>query len=105
MDRKTVSRLFAVPLMLGLAVALAAPVAAQGKAHEYTAEVVSMDLAGEVLTIKEDAGEKRTVPVLQPALEDLKTVNAGDKVTLTCQDDEKGEHQGVIAIKLAKVAP
>ena len=105
MDRRTVSRLLALPLTLSLAVALAAPVAADGKAHDITAEVVSVDLAAAVITIKEEAAEKRTVPVLPSALEGLKTVNAGDKVTLTCQDSEKGEHQGVIAIKLAHVAP
>ena len=104
MDRKTVSRLLALPLTLGLAVALAAPVAADAKAHDITAEVVSVDLAAAVITIKEEAAEKRTVPVLPSALEELKTVNAGDKVTLTCQDNEKGEHQGVSAIKPEPVA-
>ena len=70
-----------------------------------TVTVVSVDLAAAVLTIKEEAAEKRTVPVLPSALDEFKKVNAGDKVTLTCQDNEKGEHQGVIAIKLAHVAP
>jgi hypothetical protein len=94
MDRKTVSRLLALPLTLGLSVAPTAPVAGEGKAHDLSAEVVSVDLAAAVITIREEAAEKRTVPVLQSALDGLKTVNAGDKVTLTCQDNEKGEHQG-----------
>jgi len=105
MDRRRVSRLLALPLTLGLAVGLAVPVAADAKAHDITAEVVSVDPAAAVITIREEGAEKRAVPVLPSALEGLKTVNAGDKVTLTCQDNEKGEHQGVIAIKLAHVSP
>ena len=103
MNMKRMSRLFAVLLTLGLALSLATPVLAKGKTHDMTAEVVSVDVAKKMITIKDETGENKTVPVLAPALESLKTVKAGDSVLLTCQDNEKGEHQGVSAIKPAPV--
>ena len=105
MDMKRRSRSLAVLLALGLALALAAPVLAEGKTHEVTAQVVSVNLDEKTITIKDKTGEDKKVPVLPSALESLKTINAGDNVTMTCQDNEKGEHQGVSAIKLAPVAP
>src|SRR5262245_32145180 len=104
MKMKRTSYALAVLLTLGLALALATPVSAKGKTHDVTAEVVSVDLAAKSITIKDEAGENKTVTVLPSALESLKTVKAGDNVSLTCQDNEKGEHQGVSAIKLAPVA-
>ena len=105
MNMKRVSRLLVAPLTLGLALALATPVPAKGKTHDMTAEVVSVDLAAKAITIKDETGENKTVPVLPSALESLETVKAGDQVSLTCQDNEKGEHQGVSAIKLVQVSP
>jgi len=104
MKMKRMSRLLAVLPTLGLALALATPVLAKGKTHDVTAEVVSVDLAAKVITIKDETGENKKVPVLPSALESLKTVKAGDNVLLTCQDNEKGEHQGVSDIKPVPVA-
>jgi hypothetical protein len=104
MNMKRMSRLLAILPTLGLTLALAAPMLAAGKTHDLTAEVVSVDLAAKVITIKDETGENKKVPVLPSALESLKTVKAGDNVLLTCQDNEKGEHQGVSAIKPAPVA-
>ena len=92
-------------LALGLALALASPVPAKPTTHDLTGEVVSVDQDGKTITIKEESGESRTIPVLPPALKDLDSVHPGNKVTLACQDNDKGEHQGVSAIKLAKVSP
>ena len=72
-----------------------------GKMHEVQAEVVSADNAKHTLTIKGDKDNK-TVPVDHKALASLKTVKAGDKVTLTCWDNAKGEHVKVTAIAPAK---
>ena len=74
-----------------------------GKTHEVAAEVVSADTAKSTITIK---GEKEnvTTPVDVKAASALKTVKAGDKVTLTCWDNAKGEHVKVVAIAPAKVA-
>lgn len=81
----------------------AKPVAEAGKTHEVAAEVVSADTAKSTITIK---GEKEnvTTPVDAKAAHALKSVKAGDKVTLTCWDNAKGEHVKVVAIAPAKVA-
>ncbi|MFN7971541.1 MAG: VCBS domain-containing protein [Acidobacteriota bacterium] len=71
-----------------------------GKTHEVKATVVSVDAAAKTITIKVDGADK-TVPVMGSAVETLKTVKAGDNVTMTCQDNEKGEHQGVTGIVAA----
>ena len=71
------------------------------KNHDIQAEVISVDVEKNTLTIKGTAGDK-TVPVEGKATAALKTVKAGDKLTLTCKDNEKGEHQAVVDIKAAK---
>jgi hypothetical protein len=86
----------------GLLVALASPVFAGGKTHKMTAEIVSVDIEGKTITIKDDKGEQKTAPVLGKAADDLKSLKAGEKVELTCQDNEKGEHEGVAAIRVMK---
>ena len=53
------------------------------------------------ITIK---GDKENRPSVDAAAGALKTVKAGDKVTVTCWDNAKGEHEKVIAIVPAKVA-
>ena len=89
----------AVLLVVGLALAHAAQTKATGKDHEVTAEVVSVDVAGKTLTIKGEDGKDKTAKVSEGALKELKTLKAGQKVTLTCHDNDKGEHEGVTAIK------
>ena len=82
--------------------AKAAP-AAKGKTHEVTAEVVSVDTEKSTITIKgETDKENKTAPVDAKAAGALKTVKAGDKVTLTCWDNAKGEHVKVVKIVPAK---
>jgi Cu/Ag efflux protein CusF len=104
MNMMRMSRLLAILPTLGLTLALATPIPAAGKTHDVTGEVVSVDLAAKVITIKDETGENKKIPVLPSALESLKTVKVGDNVLLTCEDNEKGEHQGVSAIKPAPVA-
>jgi hypothetical protein len=81
----------------------AAAAAEKGKTHEVTAEVVSVDAEKSTITIKGEK-ENKTVPVDAKAAAVLKTVKAGDKVTLTCWDNAKGEHVKVVAIAPAKAA-
>ncbi|HZI94660.1 MAG TPA: hypothetical protein VFE84_10485 [Patescibacteria group bacterium] len=76
--------------------------AADKKTHEMTVTVVSVDMTAKTITVKDDKGADKTAPVLAEALDSLKTIKAGDKVVLTCLDNEKGEHQGVAAIKAGK---
>ena len=98
----------AVLLSIALAVVATAPLAhaapkapahaaMAGQSHEIQAEVVSANVAKSTLTIK---GEKdnKTVRVDKKAAASLKTVKAGDKVTLTCWDNAKGEHVKVTGI-------
>jgi hypothetical protein len=74
------------------------------KTHDVDAEIVAVDETAKTITIKGDPDNK-TVPVQGKALATLKTHKAGDKVTITCLDNDKGEHQAVVAIKPAKAAP
>jgi Cu/Ag efflux protein CusF len=85
------------------ALVLAIPVAAfaAGKTHDMTAEVVSVDAKTKMITIKDEKGENHTAPLLGAAVTEAKNFKAGDKVNVTCQDSEKGEHQGIKAIKKA----
>ena len=70
------------------------------KTHDVTTEVVSVDPAKKTITLK---GEKQntTAPVEGKAVAELKTVKAGEKVTVTCRDNDKGEHQAITSIKPA----
>jgi hypothetical protein len=62
-----------------------------------TAEVVSVDAEKNTITLKGET-ENHTAPVDAKAAGALKTVKAGDTVTVTCWDNAKGEHEKVIAI-------
>jgi Cu/Ag efflux protein CusF len=83
------------------ALVIAAPLTAfaAGKTHDMAAEVVSVDAKAKTITIKDEKGESHTAPLMGAALNEAKSLKAGDKVKCTCQDDEKGAHKGVIAIK------
>lgn len=75
----------------------------KGKTHKESAEIVSVDFENKMIVLKDAKGEEHKAPVMGKALENLNTWKAGDKVTVLCQDDEKGEHQGVIGIMKAEV--
>jgi hypothetical protein len=80
----------------------AKPMASAVKTHTLEAEVVSADATAKTLTIKGDPN--KTVPVDAPAAAHLKDLKAGEKVKLTCRDNDKGEHQAIthIAVEKAK---
>ncbi len=86
----------------GLILAQVNPVMAAGKTHDLTATVVSVDIQAKKITFQDDAGATSTAPVLDKAVESLKTVKAGEKVVLTCRDNENGNHEAVIAIRPAE---
>jgi hypothetical protein len=67
------------------------------KTHKVEAEVVSTDVTAKTITIKGE-GENKTAPVEGKAVSALKRVKPGETWTLTCRDNEKGEHQAVIAM-------
>ena len=90
----------ALALVAGVALAQATKSAppAKTKTHEVNAEFVSFDATAKKLTIKDDKGQQQTVPLEAMALTEAKSFKSGDKVTLTCRDDEKGAHQAITKI-------
>ena len=70
------------------------------KTHDVTTEVVAIDTVKHTITLKGEK-ENTTAPVEGKALAHLKNVKTGEKVTVTCRDNEKGEHQAVTEIKAA----
>ncbi len=79
----------------------AKPMAAASKTHVVEAEVVSADATAKTLTVKTEKGEA-TVKVDATASSQLKSLKAGEKVKLTCRDNEKGEHEAVTHITVEK---
>src|SRR6478672_9328168 len=75
-----------------------------GKSHKLTVEVVSVDPAAKTMTIKDENGADKTVPVMGDAVAHLKHLKAGDKVEVMCKDNEKGEHMGISHIMMPKGA-
>jgi hypothetical protein len=74
---------------------------ASHKTHDMTVEFVSFDAKAKTVTFKDDKGESKTAPVMEPAMKAFEMMKAGDKVTITCADDEKGMHKGVSMVKPA----
>ena len=66
--------------------------------HEVEAEIVSVDSAKGTVTLKTTKGES-TAPVEGKAQTALKDFKPGQKVTVTCRDDDKGTHKAVTDIK------
>jgi len=99
-DMKTVALLLSLGLMGTVASASTRHQAAAttDKTHKVSAEVVSVDTMKNSLTIKGTDGAEKTVPVEGKAVTSLKALKPGEKVTLTCRDNDKGEHQAVTAI-------
>ncbi len=56
------------------------------KIYDMKAEIVSIDMKTHTLTIKDEKGATKTVPVLEQARESMANFKAGDRVTLTCED-------------------
>ena len=93
---------FAVIALLFAGLTLPSALEAKGKTHDISTEVVAVDVKARTITIKDDKGQDMTAAVMESALDDLKKVKTGDKVVVTCQDNEKGEHVAISAIKPAK---
>lgn len=92
----------AVALVFVACLALAVAGEGKGKTHEMNATVVAYDQASKMITIKDDQGQEHKAPVSGAALLVANSVKAGAKVTITCQDNEKGEHKAVVGIAPAK---
>lgn len=96
-----VSIVLAVALLVAPAFAAQAEKGSSGKTHQFTAEFVSGDAQAKTVTVKGADGNTVTLPAEGKALEALSTLKAGDQITLTCRDNEKGEHQAIVSITKA----
>lgn len=74
------------------------------KAKSMNGEVVSVDAEKNTITFKSDKGESLTWPAEGKAIETLKTVKEGEKVTVSYTVDEKGAPKAATAIKVAAPA-
>jgi hypothetical protein len=83
------------------ATAPAKPAAPAAKTHVVEAEVVSADAVAKTLTVKTEQAES-TMKVDAEAAKHLKALKAGEKVTLTCRDNDKGEHEAISHITVEK---
>ena len=101
--KKTLAVLLCTLFTAGLVLASSgsSSTTATGKNHKMTGVVVSVDAAAKTITVKDDKGESHTAPVLGKAVDSLKTLKPGEKVTLVCHDNDKGEHEGITHIKVA----
>ena len=96
---KRFSSIVSAIVVAALVLAVPATAFAAGKTHDMKGEVVSVDAKAKTMTFKDEKGESHTAPLMGNAVNEAKTLKAGDKVSVTCQDSEKGEHQGIKAIK------
>jgi hypothetical protein len=71
------------------------------KTHIVEAEVVSMDVMAKTLTVKGEPDNK-VLKVDAAAVPHLKALKAGEKVKLTCRDNDKGEHEAITKIVVEK---
>src|SRR5437773_615871 len=99
-----VAVLMVAVLMAGMLLVQVAPATAMGKTHDVKGTIVSVNVEGKTITFKDESGASITAPVLDAAAGSLKSVKAGEYVTLTCQDNEKGEHEGISRIQSAAAA-
>jgi hypothetical protein len=68
------------------------PVGGGARTHSVTGEVVSADTTAKTITVKPEKGENFTASVDDTVVNELANLKAGDKVNLTCRDNENGEH-------------
>ena len=88
------------PLTLAIIALPVAAIAADNfKYHDVAATFVSADAKSNMFTIKLDDGTTSTGKAEGHAVKALKGLKQGDKVTLTCKDNEKGEHLAATEIK------
>ena len=64
-------------------------------------KVVSIDTKANTMTFTDEKGESHTAPLLDKAVKEAESLKAGEKVSITCQDTDKGEHQGITKVKKA----
>ena len=101
---RKIALLMMAVVMAGMLLVQVSPAIAMGKTHDMKGTVVSINVEGKTITFKDDSGANITAPVLDAAAASLKSVKAGEHVTLTCQDNDKGEHEGITRIQSSPAA-
>lgn len=86
-------------MIAALVIAVPATAFAAGKTHDMKGTVVSVDAKANTLTFTDEKGESHTAPLLDKAIKEAASLKAGEKISITCQDTDKGEHQGIMKIK------
>ena len=99
---KRLASIVSAILIAALVIAVPATAFAAGKTHEMKGTVVSVDTKANTLTFTDEKGESHTAPLLDKAIKEAASIKAGEKVTVTCQDTEAGEHQGIAGITTVK---
>ena len=87
-----------------------APEKAYGQAekaqkNEVTGEVVSLDTVKKTITFKSEMGVEKTLPAEGSAVDTLKDLKTGDKVTISCAVDEKGQPKAATRISKSTKPP
>jgi hypothetical protein len=88
-------------IFLVLLFATGVALAQTAKTHDVTGEVVKADVAAKTITLK-SMDKEMTLAVEGEAATQLKDIKAGDKVTASCRDDDKGAHKAVTKIVKVK---
>jgi Cu/Ag efflux protein CusF len=70
--------------------------------HQATCTVVSVDVEGQTITLSDENGEEFTSVVMGHALDKLADLSYGSRVTITCQDNAKGDHEGIVDIEIVR---
>ena len=89
-------------LSLAIAVLPLAALAANVKYHDVSATFVSADAKAHTFTVTLDDGSTATGKAEGKAIKELAALKAGDHISMTCKDNEKGEHLAATAIKVLK---
>ncbi len=92
--------------LVALSLTLGSAVTAVGKSTQQkknlTAEIVSVDAMARTITIKEASGEAKTFQAADKAAMYIRDLTPGERVSLTCSLDDKGEIAKIIKFKPAK---
>jgi hypothetical protein len=70
--------------------------------HQSTYTVVAVDVEGQTITLSDENGEEFTSVVMGHALDILADIQQGARVSITCRDDSKGEHEGIVEIEIVR---
>jgi hypothetical protein len=73
--------------------------------NEVTGEVVALDTVKKTITFKSEMGVEKTLPAEGSAADTLKDLKTGDKVTISCAIDEKGQPKAATRISKSTKPP